>query len=81
MGQSRYRGTWPEPDEALEAAIGRFVIAWSMLEQQVDYGIWDIIRVDDSHARSVTSNLGLKPKLEMFQSLARIIRPGLVSVA
>ncbi len=59
---------WPKPDKDTEAAIGRFIIAWGVLEREIDQAIEDIYRLDSDLALSITANLGTKAKLEIFQS-------------
>ena len=63
----------PENDSALEAAVGRVVIAWGVLERQIDDAIQDIYRFDFDLAWSITANLGTKSKVEIFQSAAHCL--------
>jgi hypothetical protein len=53
---------------AAEAAFGRFIIAWNMLEREIDRAIEDLYELECDLAWSVTANLGTKAKLDIFQS-------------
>jgi hypothetical protein len=59
---------WPKTDTEIEAAIGRFIIAWNVLEREIDRAIEDLYDLDYDLAWSVTANLGTKSKLDIFQS-------------
>jgi hypothetical protein len=63
-----YPPQWPPPDPATEAAIGQFVIAWGLLELQIDEAIGDILGIDHPAQTCVTANLGTKSKIEIFLS-------------
>ena len=60
---------YPLPNPPVEAAIGRFIIAWNVLEQEIDLAIHDLLQVSPAFAYSVTANLGTKAKLDMYHSL------------
>jgi hypothetical protein len=70
MGRGLNKSTWPKPNKAIEAALGRFIIAWNVLEQQMDFGIHEMTGLDHDLAGCVTANLGTKAKLDMYQALA-----------
>jgi hypothetical protein len=59
---------WPAPNAEIEASIGRFIIAWNVLEREMDRAIEDLYDLDYDLAWSVTANLGTKSKLDIFQS-------------
>jgi hypothetical protein len=59
---------WPKPDIEIEAAIGRFIIAWNVLEREIDRAIEELYDLDYDLAWSITANLGTKAKLDIFQS-------------
>ncbi len=58
--------TWPKPNTDLEAALGRFIIAWNVLEQQMEFAIHEICDLSHPMGLSVTANLGTKAKLDMY---------------
>ncbi len=64
-----YPPNWPPNDADTEASIGRFVIAWGMLETQIDAAIGDLLAVDHTLQQSITANLGTKSKIEIFLSI------------
>jgi hypothetical protein len=72
--RKRNKSTWPEPNAGLEAALGRFIIAWSILEQQLDFSIFEITNLDHDLSTSITANLGTKAKLDIFHSLTHCFR-------
>jgi hypothetical protein len=51
-----------------EAAIGKFVIAWGLLEIEIDAAIGDILTLSPPLQSSITANLGTKSKIEIFLS-------------
>jgi len=63
---------WPPENPKTEAGIGRFVIAWGVLEREIDMAIGDIYRLDPALTGSITANLGTKAKIEIFQSAVHI---------
>jgi hypothetical protein len=65
---------WPTPNPEIEAALGRFIIAWAVLEQQLDLAICEGTRLDHDLATSITANLGTKAKLDIYQALAHCYR-------
>jgi hypothetical protein len=60
---------WPPSNPETEAAIGRFVIAWGLLEVQIDEAIGDLLCSSHSIQSSITANLGTKSKIEIFLSI------------
>jgi hypothetical protein len=68
------KSTLPKADLATEAAFGQFVIAWSMIEQQLDFAIHEISGMDWDLASCVTANLGTKAKLDIFHAMAHCLR-------
>jgi hypothetical protein len=64
------KSTWPKPNKSIEAALGRFIIAWNVLEQQMDFAIHEMTNLDFDISSCVTANLGTKAKLDMYQALA-----------
>lgn len=83
MARALNKSTWPKPNKSIEAALGRFIIAWNILEQQVDFAIHEMTGLDHDLASCVTANLGTKAKLDMCQALAHcmgnVIGPSLLS--
>lgn len=65
---------WPTSNPELEAALGRFIIAWAVLEQQLDFAIQEHAWLDHDLATSITANLGTKAKLDIYQSLSHCYR-------
>ncbi|MGJ0395212.1 MAG: hypothetical protein ACR65U_03140 [Methylocystis sp.] len=45
------------------------MIAWGMLETQIDAAIGDLLAVDHTLQQSITANLGTKSKIEIFLSI------------
>jgi hypothetical protein len=68
------KSTWPKADTDIEAALGRFIIAWNILEQQLDFAIQEISRLDYDLAHSITANLGTKAKLDIFHSMSHSLQ-------
>ncbi len=66
---------WPESNPDLEAALGRCLIAWGILERRIGEAIEQVLRVDSDLAMSVTVNLSAGSKLQMFQSLIHSLGP------
>jgi hypothetical protein len=67
-----YPPYWPPPNPETEAAIGRFVIAWGLLEIQIDEAIGDLLCSSHTLQSSITANLGTKSKIEIFLSIFHI---------
>jgi hypothetical protein len=63
---------YPPSDERLEAAMGRFIIAWGVLERQLDGGIAILLQIDGTLSLCVSANLGTKAKVEMLMSAANM---------
>lgn len=59
---------YPPSDENLEAAMGRFIIVWGVLECQLDAAICILFGIDATLGLCITANLGSKAKVEMLQS-------------
>src|SRR5690348_9340235 len=59
---------WPQTTIETEAAFGRFLISWNVLEREIDRAIEDLYDLDYDLAWSVTANLGTRAKLDIFQS-------------
>lgn len=59
---------WPEPNPELEAAIGRAILSWSVLEHEIDDGLRLVMQVSPSLGDCFTANLQLKTRLDIFQS-------------
>jgi hypothetical protein len=59
---------WPEPNQKLEAAVGRALISWSVLEREVDSALELVLRIDPQVALCVTANLGTKARLDIFKA-------------
>lgn len=61
---------WPDVDPELEAAIGRAILSWSVLEHEVDDALRLIIRVTPGLGDCVAANLQLKSRLDIIQAAA-----------
>ena len=48
--------------------MGRFIIAWGVLERQLDAAICVLFRIDPTLGLCVTANLGSKAKVDMLLS-------------
>tara|TARA_R110000787_G_scaffold93981_12_gene196514 strand:- start:938 stop:1411 length:474 start_codon:yes stop_codon:yes gene_type:complete len=59
---------WPELDADTLQSIGRFIVAWGVLETQIDAAIADLYNFDEITANSVTANHGTKARLELFMA-------------
>lgn len=66
--------TWPQPNPEIEAALGRFLIAWAIVEQQLDFTIHEITRLDWDLSHAIAANLGTKAKLDMIQALTHCMK-------
>lgn len=64
---------WPPGDPEIEASLGRFVIAWAVLEAEMNLAIEQLFRLDDDLAAAVTANQGTKAKLDTFHAAAHIL--------
>lgn len=64
---------WPPPSEEVEAAVGRVVIAWGVLESQLDAIICQLLRVEFSTAAAVSANWPAQQKLNSIRSLAHTL--------
>jgi hypothetical protein len=52
--------------------MGRFIIAWGVLERQLDGGIAILLQIDGTLSLCVSANLGTKAKVEMLMSAANM---------
>lgn len=59
---------WPPSDPETEAAIGRVMLAWGILEREIDESIAAVYRLDTVASASITANLGTKAKLDICQA-------------
>ena len=59
---------WPPSDPETEAAIGRLVLAWGVLELQIDLAIGAVYQLSFVPGMALTANLGTKAKLEICQA-------------
>lgn len=66
---------WPESNPDLEAALGRCLIAWGILERRIGEAIEQVLRIDSDMAMSVTVNLSAGSKIQVFQSLIHTLGP------
>lgn len=57
-----------DPDAKLGRALGRFVVAWGNLEQQLDIGFHVLFHTDPTLAICLYANLGTKAKIDTLQS-------------
>lgn len=57
---------WPVTDIQTEAAIGRVVIAWSVLDRQIDDALRLVLRCSPEVGVCVSANLGAQAKLDIF---------------
>lgn len=63
---------WPPEALELERAIGKFVISWAILEQQIDFFIEDLVRGDELIGWAVAAHLAAKAKLDLAQGLMHV---------
>lgn len=68
------RPYWPELGVEVEAALGRFVIAWAMLEHEVDGILTDLLMIDSAPGMKVTASLMTLAKLKLSRSLFSELR-------
>lgn len=66
---------FPEFNPDVEAAIGRFIIAWGVLECQIDMAIHDLMLTGMETSSLVTANLAIKAKLDLAHALFEKLRP------
>lgn len=57
-----------DPDENTGYALGKFIVAWGDLEQQLDIGFHVLFHTDPGLAFCIYANLGTKAKIDMLQS-------------
>lgn len=57
-----------DPDSKLGFAIGKFIVAWGDLEQQLDIGFHVLFHTDPTLAVCLYANLGTKAKIDILQS-------------
>jgi len=60
--------SYPPSDEALESAMGRFLIAWGILETQLDSSASVFLHVDTTLSLCITANLGTMAKIDMLKA-------------
>jgi hypothetical protein len=65
---------WPPSDIKTERALGRFLIAWNVLERQIDATIHDLLRAGRSTGLKVTANLAIRAKLDLAHALFEEVR-------
>lgn len=65
---------WPPSDIKTERALGRFLIAWNVLERQIDATIHDLLRAGRSTGMKVTANLAIRAKLDLAHALFEEVR-------
>jgi hypothetical protein len=66
---------WLADNPEVAASIGHLMIAWGILEREIDIAIAELYRLhnDLDLAACITANLGTKAKLEIFQSCAHCL--------
>jgi len=64
---------WPSSDPETESAIGRLVLAWGVLEREIDEAIVSVYRLNDTLGGAIAANLGTKAKLEICQAAVHIL--------
>jgi hypothetical protein len=64
---------WPKRLPALERAIGRFMIAWGVLEREIDKLFPILFRTDATLAICLYANLGTKAKLDILSSATNML--------
>jgi len=57
-----------DPDSTLGFAIGKFIVAWGDVEQQLDIGFHVLFHTDPTLAVCLYANLGTKAKIDILQS-------------
>ena len=68
------------PDQATLAALGAFWVRFAGLERAVDISIGILLRVGYMRMQSVTSNLNMRSKLDMVESLVALEQPQEITV-
>ena len=65
----------PSNDEKLERALGRFALAWGVLERELDLAFPVLFRTDPTLACCIYANLGTKAKLDIIGSAISMLKP------
>ena len=65
---SYFRPKFPPRHKSMEEAMGRFIIVWSVLEDQLSSGMAVILMIDATLVLTITANLGTKAKIDMLHS-------------
>lgn len=60
---------WPATDIKVERALGRFIIAWGVLEREFDSVIHDLLLTSLHTSALVTANLAIRGKLDLAHAL------------
>ncbi len=64
----------PDVGPEVEAAIGRFIIAWGALEGQIDGAIHDLLLTSLDTSTLVTANMAIRGKLDLAHALFEKLR-------
>ena len=63
-----FNPAYPPANLKLERAIGKFIIAWAILEESLDGSIAAILMIDATLSLCITANLGTKGKIDLLRS-------------
>ena len=67
----------PDDNPRLEQSLGKFIVAWGIIERELDNMIAALFNLDPTLSLCITSNLGTKSKLDIIRSAASMLEPAL----
>lgn len=67
----------PDDNPRLEQNLGKFIVAWGIIERELDNMIAVLFNLDPTLSLCITSNLGTKAKIEIILSAASMLEPAL----
>ena len=69
-----FKPRFPPRHPVMEESIGRFILVWGVLEQQLDSGLSAILCIDATLALTISANLGTKAKVDILHSAISMSR-------
>jgi len=66
---------YPHLSRKLARSIGEFVVAWGILERELDNGFAILFKIDATLASCIYANLGTKAKLDILSSAFSMLEP------
>ena len=69
--------TAPDDNPRLEQNVGKFIVAWGLIERELDNMIAALFNLDPTLSLCIASNLGTKAKLDIIRSAASMLEPAL----